>query len=144
MDDPTMMEIGITILRLGMGTFFSISGYLKLFNPVRHTTIAQTMVDDHIPKPNFNSWFVPIAEFMGGFALLIGLFTPAAALGLFVICCGATVTDGLKRIGGWKPLNKADYLDDILYLPEALYALILIVLVLAGGGPYGLDASIFK
>lgn len=135
-------DIGITLLRLGMGTFFAISGYHKLFNPIRHATVAQTMVDDHIPEPTLNSWLVPTAEFAGGMALLIGLFTSLAAAGLFIICCGATLTDGLKRIGGWKPLDKADYLDDVLYLPEVLYALILLTLVLTGGGPWSIDQCV--
>src|SRR5882757_9116904 len=85
-------DIGITLLRLGMGLFFTISGYHKLFNPVRHATVAQTMVEDHIPEPVLNSWAVPAAEFVGGIALLIGLLTSYAAFGLFVICCGATLT----------------------------------------------------
>lgn len=136
-------DIGLTILRIGMGIFFAISGYHKLFNPIRHVTVVQTMLEDHVPIPLFNSWFVPTAEFTGGIALLIGFLTPFAAFGLFIICCGATLTDGLKRIGGWKPLDKADYVDDVLYLPEVLYALILLTLVLAGGGPFSLDWLIF-
>ena len=134
--------IGITILRISMGVFFTISGYHKLFNPTRHATIVQTMVDDHVPEAEFNSWFVPSVEFSGGMALAIGFMVPLAALGLFIVCCVATLVDGIKRIGGWKPLDKADYVDDVLYLPEVLYAIILLTIMLTGGGPYSLDAYI--
>lgn len=139
-----MPEVAITMLRIAMGVFFVISGYHKLFNPMRHATVAQTMMDDHVPEARFNSWFVPSIEFMGGFALAIGFLVPLAALGLFVVCCVATLVDGIKRIGGWKPLDKADYLDDVLYLPEVLYALILFVIILTGGGPYSLDAYVAR
>jgi hypothetical protein len=33
-------------------------------------------------------------------------------------------------------------IDDWLYLPETLYALMLIIVLSAGGGPYSLDALI--
>lgn len=132
-------EVAITLLRVAMGTFFLISGYHKLFNRQRHATITQTMVADHVPDVSFNSWFVPSAEFAGGFALFIGLLTPIAAAGLFIICCGATIMDGLKRIAGWSPIDKGDYLDDVLYLPEVQYAIILVALVFTGGGPFSLD-----
>jgi hypothetical protein len=36
----------------------------------------------------------------------------------------------------------ADRIDDWLYLPETLYAFVLIVVVSAGAGPYSLDPLI--
>jgi len=137
-----MPDVATTLLRIAIGVFFIISGYHKLFIPARHAVVAQTMVDDHVPEAQFNSWFVPGIEFSGGMALAIGFLVPLAALGLFIVCCVATLVDGVKRIGGWKPLDKADYLDDVLYLPEVLYALILTAIMLTGGGPYSLDAYI--
>ena len=132
-------DAATTLLRVAMGLFFSISGYHKLFNPKRHATVAKTMVDDHVPEPKFNSWFVPTVEFSGGIALIVGFLVPLAALGLMVICCVATIVDGLKRIPSWSPLDLADYLDDVLYLPEVLYSIILISLIWNGGGPYSVD-----
>jgi len=43
---------------------------------------------------------------------------------------------------GWKPIDEADRIDDWLYLPETLYAFMLIIVVSAGAGPYSLDALI--
>jgi uncharacterized membrane protein YphA (DoxX/SURF4 family) len=132
--------VAVTLMRVSMGVFFTISGYHKLFNKQRHAVIRDTMVADHVPDPRLASWFIPMGEFFGGVALMIGLLTPLAAIGLFIICCGAAVVDGLRRIAGWKPIDRADYVDDVLYLPEVLYAIILITLVFMGGGPYSIDA----
>ena len=137
-------EVGITLMRISMGVFFVISGYHKLFNPQRHATITKTMVEDRVPDPKFNSWFVPLIEFSGGAALVIGLLTPLAALGLFLVCCGATLLDGLKRISGWSPIDRADYVDDVLYLPEVLYAIILFSLIVMGGGPFSIDGLLIS
>ncbi len=136
--------VAITTVRVALGLFFLISGYHKLFNPVRHASIVQTMTNDHVPFIKFNCWFVPSIEFLGGFALMIGLLAPLAALGLFVICCMATFVDGIKRIPTWHPLDKADYVDDVLYLPEVLYSVMLWVVILGGSGPYSLDHYIMR
>ena len=137
-------DLAITLLRIAMGLFFVISGYHKLFNRQRHATIRQTMVADHVPEATFNSWFVPCVEFSGGAALIIGFLTPLAALGLFVVCCAAAIVDGLKRIIGWNPIDRADYVDDVLYLPEVLYAFILLALIFQGAGPYSVDGLIME
>lgn len=135
-------DMAITLLRISMGVFFVFSGYHKLFNVQRHAIIVATMQTDRVPFPVFNSWFVPSVEFSGGAALIIGLLTPLAALGLFCVCCVATGVDGIKRITAWKPIDKADFMDDVLYLPEVLYALILVAIILMGAGPYSIDAVI--
>ncbi len=137
-------EVAVTLLRVSMGVFFVLSGYHKLLNAQRHATILQTMEHDHVPMPRFDSWFVPSVEFFGGMALVPGILTPLAALGLFCVCFGATVVDGLKRITGWKPIDKADYVDDVLYLPEVLYSIILLSIILTGAGPYSVDALIWS
>jgi hypothetical protein len=41
-------------------------------------------------------------------------------------------------------IDRADRIDDWLYLPETLYALMLIIVVSAGAGPYSLDAMILS
>ena len=44
----------------------------------------------------------------------------------------------------YKPIDEADRIDDWLYLPEVLYAFMLIMVISAGAGPYSLDAFIFR
>src|SRR5271167_1545922 len=67
---------------------------------------------------------------------------PLAALGLLVIILVAIATSGRQRIKLYKPIDEADRIDDWLYLPETLYAFMLIIVVSAGAGPYSLDALI--
>ena len=54
----------------------------------------------------------------------------------------AIVTSRPQRIGVYKPIDEADRIDDWVYLPEVLYAFMLIMVVSAGAGPYSLDAYI--
>jgi len=67
---------------------------------------------------------------------------PYRALGLLVIILVAMATSGRQRIKLYKPIDEADRIDDWLYLPETLYAFMLIIVVSAGAGPYSLDALI--
>ncbi len=60
----------------------------------------------------------------------------------FVICLGGFALDAIKRIRAWQPVNRADWLGDLLYLPEALYWIGLAVVMLVGPGPWRLDAMI--
>ena len=85
---------------------------------------------------------MPTVEFTAGGAVLIGFLAPLAALGLLVIILVAIVTSGPQRIKLYKPIDKADRIDDWLYLPETLYVFMLILVVSAGAGPYSLDAVI--
>jgi hypothetical protein len=53
-------------------------------------------------------------------------------------------TSGRVRIKGYQPIDRADRIDNWLYLPEVLYAFMLIIFVSAGAGPYSLDAAILR
>ena len=130
----------ITLNRVALGTFFAISGYLKLFNASRHATLTRTLQDARVRGVPVMQWLVPGVEFSAGCALIVGLLSVLAALGLFVICLFAFKLDAIKRIESWMPINRADWVGDVLYLPEALYCIGLAVVMLGGPGPWSLDA----
>lgn len=131
--------VAYAALRVATGSFFVISGAHKLFNRDRHATLVSTLKVCGIPFVPFMQWFVPGVEFAAGLGVATGTLTPLAALGLLAICIVATCTDGLKRIPAWHPIDKADYVDDVLYLPEVIYAAVLLLFVTYGGGLFSLD-----
>ena len=132
----------LTLNRVALGAFFAISGYHKLFNASRHATLTRTLQDDGVHAVPIMQWLLPSIEFGGGLALILGLLSVLAAFGLFVICLGALALDAVKRIRAWQPIDRADWLGDLLYLPESLYCIGLTVVMLAGPGPWSLDARI--
>jgi uncharacterized membrane protein YphA (DoxX/SURF4 family) len=132
----------LTLNRVALGAFFAIGGYHKLFNASRHTTLTDTLRDDGVHAVPVMQWLLPSAEFVGGLALLVGFLSVPAAFGLFLICVGALALDAVKRITAWRPLDRADWLGDLLYLPESLYCIGLTVVMLAGPGPWSLDARV--
>jgi hypothetical protein len=77
-----------------------------------------------------------------GCAVVIGFLAPLAALGLLVIVLVAIATSGPQRINLYKPIDEAERIDDWLYLPELLYAVMLLMVFSAGAGPYSLAALI--
>jgi putative oxidoreductase len=135
-------DTALTLNRVALGTFFAISGYLKLFNASRHATLASTLQEDGVRAVPIMQWLVPGVEFSAGCALVIGLLSTLAAFGLFMVCLGAFALDAIKRVNAWQPLNFADCVADLLYLPEALYCIALVVVMLGGPGPWSLDAVI--
>ncbi|HLZ23654.1 MAG TPA: DoxX family protein [Ktedonobacterales bacterium] len=135
-------DIASLILRACLGVFFVISGAHKLLHPVRRAELAATFKAAHVYNPAM-MLAIPLGELAGGSALLLGFATPLACLGLILICTGACVLDGLKRISTWKPLDKADYIDDVLYLPEVLYVVMMLALLFLGSGKYSLDTLLF-
>ena len=135
-------DVAMTLNRIAIGFFFFASGYHKLFNAERHRSIVDELKALSVPAVGFNQWWVPSVEFSAGAAVLIGLLAPLAALGLLVIILVAIATSGRQRVNLYKPIDRGDRIDDWLYLPEVLYAVMLIMVVSAGAGPYSLDALI--
>ena len=135
-------DIALTINRIAVGAFFMLSGYHKLFNAERHRSLVDELKALGVPAVGFNEWWVPAVEFTAGGAVLVGFLAPLAALGLLVIILVAIATSGRQRIKLYKPIDKADRIDDWLNLPETLYAFMLIVVISAGAGPHSLDAVI--
>ncbi|PYE86538.1 DoxX family protein [Phyllobacterium leguminum] len=137
-------DIALTLNRVAIGVFFALCGYHKLFNAQRHISFTEELKRCGIPCVGFNQWWVPLVEFTAGIAVAIGFLTPLAALGLLVIIIVAVAVTGRQRVRIYKPIDEADRLDDWLYLPETLYAIMLIVIIASGAGPYSLDAVVLN
>jgi len=135
-------EAALTLNRVALGTFFAISGYHKLFNASRHAALTRTLQEDGVHAVPVMRWLLPSAEFSGGWALIIGFLSVIAAFGLFAISAGALAFDAVKRIRSWQPLDHADWVGDLLYVPEALYCIGLTVVILGGPGRWSVDALI--
>lgn len=129
-----LQDAALTINRVAVGAFFGLSGYHKLFNHDRHTSLRDTLIADHVPFIRLNEWLVPSVEFLGGFMVAAGAFAPLFALPLLIVCLVATCVDGYKRVAEYAPIDIGDRVDDYLYLPEVLYIIGLIVIVGAGPG----------
>ncbi|HUO01157.1 MAG TPA: DoxX family membrane protein [Rhizomicrobium sp.] len=137
-------EIAITPNRIAIGAFFMFSGYHKLFNAERHRVVVDELKALGLHAVGFNQWWVPLVEFSAGTAVFIGLLAPLAALGLLFIILVAIATSGRQRMKLYKPIDEADRIDDWLYLPETLYAFMLLIIISAGAGPYSLDAVVLS
>jgi uncharacterized membrane protein YphA (DoxX/SURF4 family) len=139
-----LTDIALTINRVVVGAFFMLSGYHKLFNAQRHRTFVDELKTLGVPAIRLNQWRVPAVEFSAGSAVLIGFLAPLAAFGLAVIIIVALATSGRQQMKLSKPIDRGDRLDDWLYLPETLYAVMLILVISAGAGPYSVDAAILS
>jgi putative oxidoreductase len=136
--DATLLAI-----RLCVGVFFVLSGMHKLFNPTRRRDLRETFAADGVTFAPM-MYVVPLGELLGGLGVAFGALAIFAAVGLAALCVGATVLDGLKRVRAMQPLDRADRLDDVLYLPEVLYVVCLLAVLSFGPGAFSLDALVWR
>ena len=135
-------QFSILLARISLGVFFAISGGNKLFVASRTRQTYETLARAGIPHPHFMTYFVSSVEFIGGCLLVIGLLTSLcyAALIIQMTIAITTVRPAMMPAG----LSFLDWLDDFLYLPEAMYIIILIWLMCSGPGRLSVDNRIFR
>jgi uncharacterized membrane protein YphA (DoxX/SURF4 family) len=129
----------IAAMRFALGSFFVLSGIHKLTNNERQKTFVETLTVLGIPRIGISQWFVPGVEFFGGLGVAAGFLTPLAALGLLVVCLVALLTNSSTVVASYKPIDRADRIDDWLYQPETMYAFMLLYFIAAGAGPISVD-----
>src|ERR1700721_1946181 len=131
--------LAATAMRIALGSFFVFSGAHKFLRKERHETFVETLRALGIPRLRVLQWFVPGVEFFGGLGVTVGFLTPLAALGLLVICAVALFTNSPTVIASYKPIDRADRVDDWLYQAEGMYALMVLYFIAAGAGPVSID-----
>jgi putative oxidoreductase len=128
--------LGILLARLAVGSLFFLSGRGKLFAPERREQMRQTLIEAHVPFPEFNAVFVSTVELVCGLLLVLGALTPLACVFLGCVMIMAIATAAIRNIKAASPLN---WVSEFLYLPEVLYLVILIWLFFSGPGWLSVD-----
>jgi len=130
-------EWGLLVARVVLGVIFIAHGYQKLF-VMGVETVAGFFARIGIPAPGLFAWVVTLWELLGGLAVLVGVLTRWAALGLAVIMVVATLTVKLE-VGLIAPPGRGTGYE----LDLALLALAL-MLVLAGPGKLSVEGDVLK
>jgi putative oxidoreductase len=124
----SQQQLGMAIIRIVTGIVFAAHGWQKLF-VYGFAGVTGAFTKMGVPMPGVMGPFVALLEFFGGIALIIGLLTRLAALGLAFDMLGAILLVHLA--GGF-------------FLPAGYeYALTLMAasLAIAIGGPGSLSVD---
>lgn len=124
--------VGLLILRVITGAAFILHSWPKIQSPF-------AWMPPEAPVPGFLQMLAAVAEFGGGIALVLGLLTPLAALGL---ACTMAVAVGMVHLPQGHPFvsltGKPSFELAAAYLGNVL------MLLLVGPGTLSLDALLFN
>jgi putative oxidoreductase len=123
------VSIGLTILRLVLGATFIAHGAQKLF-VFGFAGVTGGFAQMGIPMAGFFGPFVALVEFFGGIAIVLGLLTRLASLGLAVNMVVAMLAVHLKA-GFFNPGG--------IEFPLALFGMA-VALMTTGAGAFSVDA----
>ncbi len=87
---PGRLNAGLTILRLVVGSIFIAHGAQKTFT-IGLDSIGAMMSQSGIPMGEVVGPTVALVELLGGAALVLGLFSRVAAVGLALVMAGAVI-----------------------------------------------------
>jgi len=122
---------GLLLVRVVFGLGIAQHGWGKIQHPF-------TWMGPDAPVPGFLQALAALSEFGGGIALILGLLTPLALLGLAITMIVAITTVHLKAgdpfvaRGGGRSYELA-----------ALYLAVSLLVLFAGPGRFSLDAKLF-
>jgi putative oxidoreductase len=128
--------LGQLLARESVGLLFVLSGRGKLFVASRREQMRETIRQAGLPRPELSAAAISAVELIFGAMLCLGMFTPLSCLMLMGVMVGALSTTQIPRL---KPALRVDWLAEFLYLPEVLYIVILVWLLLGGPGWLSLD-----
>jgi putative oxidoreductase len=124
-------DTALAVLRVVVGAVFTIHGAQKLF-VFGLAGVSQGFGGMGVPLPTVTAPAVALLEFFGGLALIIGLLTRLAALGLAIDMLGAMLLV---------------HLPNGFFLPNGVeFALVLfaacVAFAVAGAGEFSVDAAL--
>lgn len=128
---PRQVSIGLTVLRLILGATFIAHGAQKLF-VFGFAGVTGAFTQMGIPMPGLFGPFVSFVELFGGIAIVLGLLTRLAGLGLAVNMVVAMLSVHLKA-GFFNPGG--------VEFPLALFGMAA-ALTITGAGAFSIDALI--
>ena len=130
--EAPLADVVILLARIMIGLIFVMSGWPKLMNYSGTVAgIAKRGV------PDFLAYLAPPVEFFGGLAIMLGLFTEAAAILMVVFTIIATITS--HRF--WEFSDPAQYrAQNTNFFKNVTMIGGMLLLFVTAGGRYSVDA----
>lgn len=124
------VSIALLVLRLIVGIAFVQHGWMKIQNPL-------AWMGPEAPVPGVFQLLAAISEFGGGMALIIGLLTPLACLGLAITMAVATFMHAVMMGDPFVSTGGSSYELALVFLG------IFVLFMTTGPGQYSADAKVF-
>jgi len=122
-------SLALLVLRVAIGVIFIVHGYGKLFGGAPGMDAFTGMVAGlGFPMPAFFAYAAALSEFLGGIALLLGIWTRVASVFLMIVMVVAMM--GVKKFS----LPQSD--------PDFTLFAIALAIYLMGPGKYSLAAKL--
>ncbi len=131
---PPRASLGVLLVRIIVGAAFVVHGLPKIEHPASWMTLG---MGAHAFAPPWLQAIVAIVEFFGGIALIVGIFTPLATLGIFIDMAVAILRVHLPSGGHW--IGGPGSFEVPLF-----YLVTMLALLLIGPGRYSIDAALAK
>lgn len=106
------MDLGLLLVRLAAGVIFVMHGYDKLFGKIGMDAFTKMVEGIGFPLPALFAYLAALTEFLGGLALIFGVFTCYAGALLAIVMLVA-----MTAVKGWA-LPKGDV--DLILMATAL------------------------
>lgn len=141
------------ILRVVIGTFFVLARFrwfydpsrplAPLLNPARHKHMVERLCTCGYGSHPVMSAFVACVEVAAGMAVIIGLLTVVATVGLMGVLLFATLCTARQKVLEQSPVDCIDCVSCYLWRVEGGYIAVCAVILLLGPGAYSLDRLVF-
>lgn len=131
--DGIHRSVALLALRAVAGAGFIMHGWPKIQKPF--TWMGE---GPDAPFPGFLQFCAAATEFGGGIALIVGLLTPIAALGL-MITMGVAVNHHISKGDPFVVVGQGDS-----YELAAVYFVVMLTLLLIGPGRFSADGVLFS
>jgi uncharacterized membrane protein YphA (DoxX/SURF4 family) len=145
--------LSLFLLRAVLGSFFLLARFRWLYdpsrpeqpwlNPKRHEHLRSKICSCGYGKHPALAACVALVEIFGGFAMVAGLFTMAAALGLLGVLIFATYCTATTKVREQMPVDDVDCVSCYLWRVEGVYIAIALAILFVGPGAWSLDAWLF-
>lgn len=138
-------DVGLLILRIGLGLLFLFYGSQKMFGVLGGRGYS-SQIDAFIGQgfPPLLAHLAILTEFLGGLMLLVGFVTPLAALGLTVMMTVATWKH-MSQPDAWNLLVTSGQGGDISrFFYTFMLAVACLALLVMGPGKISLDSKFFR
>ena len=116
----------------------------RWFTDTRRHKLNDKMVHCGVKHATLLGPIVAVTEILAATALIVGLLTPLAALGLLVITLRATCCTAHEKTMKQNPVDKIDVVSCYLWTPEPVYVVLCVIAVAFGAGAWSLDAALLS